>query len=303
MPPARREAKPPHRGRPPAPAAPAEVDRNVRAALREDIGPGDINAAVIPPGTWAEARVTTRQAGVFCGRAWVERACRAVDAAIALDWRVADGAAVCPGDLLVTFAGPARGLLTVERTALNFMQLLSATATRASQFAAAIAGTGAVLLDTRKTLPGLRAAQKYAVRVGGAGNHRMGLYDGFLLKENHIAAAGGIALAVRAARHGQPGLDVHVEVETAAQLDEAIGAGADRVLLDNHSLSALRSAVAQAGGRVALEASGGVTLENVAAVARTGVDFVSVGTLTKDVTPLDLSMRLRLTGGASRDAP
>lgn len=273
--------------------APEEVKRNVCAALREDVGSGDINAALIPAGTRARASVITRNRGVFCGRPWVEEACRQVDRAIALDWRVDDGANVAAGDLLLRLAGPARGLLTVERTALNFLQVLSATATRARAFVAATAGA-AVVLDTRKTLPGLRAAQKYAVRVGGARNHRSGLYDGYLLKENHIAAAGGIAAAVREAQRQHPEKEVHVEVETNAQLEEAIAAGAQRVLLDNHSLPALRDAVKRTAGRVALEASGGVTLETAAAVAGTGVRYLSVGEITKSVAPLDLSMRLAL---------
>jgi len=273
--------------------APEEVKRNVRAALREDVGSGDINAALIPAGTRARASVITRNRGVFCGRPWVEEACRQVDPAIALDWRVDDGANVAAGDLLLRLAGPARGLLTVERTALNFLQVLSATATRARAFVAATAGA-AVVLDTRKTLPGLRAAQKYAVRVGGARNHRSGLYDGYLLKENHIAAAGGIAAAVREAQRQHPEKEVHVEVETNAQLEEAIAAGAQRVLLDNHSLPALRDAVERTAGRVALEASGGVTLATAAAVAGTGVRYLSVGEITKSVAPLDLSMRLAL---------
>lgn len=273
--------------------APEEVKRNVRAALREDVGSGDINAALIPAGTRARASVITRNRGVFCGRPWVEEACRQVDPAIALDWRVDDGANVAAGDLLLRLAGPARGLLTVERTALNFLQVLSATATRARAFVAATAGA-AVVLDTRKTLPGLRAAQKYAVRVGGARNHRSGLYDGYLLKENHIAAAGGIAAAVREAQRQHPEKEVHVEVETNAQLEEAIVAGAQRVLLDNHSLPALRDAVKRTAGRVALEASGGVTLATAAAVAGTGVRYLSVGEITKSVAPLDLSMRLAL---------
>ena len=273
--------------------APEEVKRNVRAALREDVGSGDINAALIPAGTRARASVITRNRGVFCGRPWVEEACRQVDRAITLDWRVDDGANVAAGDLLLRLAGPARGLLTVERTALNFLQVLSATATRARAFVAATAGA-AVVLDTRKTLPGLRAAQKYAVRVGGARNHRSGLYDGYLLKENHIAAAGGIAAAVREAQRQHPEKEVHVEVETNAQLEEAIAAGAQRVLLDNHSLPALRDAVKRTAGRVALEASGGVTLETAAAVAGTGVRYLSVGEITKSVAPLDLSMRLAL---------
>ena len=276
------------------PPAAEQIERDVRAALREDVGPGDISARLIAPDAQARARVITRADGVFCGRPWVEEACRQVDGRIVLDWRVRDGSPVAAGALLLSLAGPARGLLTVERTALNFTQLLSATATRASRFVAAVAGTGAVVLDTRKTLPGLRAAQKYAVRVGGARNHRMGLFDRYLLKENHIAAAGGIAQAVSAAMRARSGKGVQVEVETLEQLEEAIVAGADLVLLDNHSLAGLRAAVEQAAGRVPLEASGGVTLDNVAAVARTGVDFVSVGSMTKNVTSLDLSMRLEL---------
>lgn len=272
-----------------------EVKRNVCAALHEDVGPGDINAALIPACARARASIITRNQGVFCGRPWVVEACRQVDREIALDWQVDDGDAVAAGELLLRLVGPARGLLTVERTALNFMQLLSATATRARAFAAATAGTSAVVLDTRKTLPGLRTAQKYAVRVGGARNHRKGLYDGYLLKENHIAAAGGITAAVREAQRQHPEKEVHVEVETRAQLEEAVAAGAQRVLLDNHSVPALRAAVEQVGDRVALEASGGVTLENVAAVAGTGVHFVSVGEITKSVMPIDLSMRLTPT--------
>ncbi len=285
------------------PPAAEQIERDVRAALREDVGPGDISARLIAPDAQARARVITRADGVFCGRPWVEEACRQVDGRIVLDWRVRDGSPVAAGALLLSLAGPARGLLTVERTALNFTQLLSATATRASRFVAAVAGTGAVVLDTRKTLPGLRAAQKYAVRVGGARNHRMGLFDRYLLKENHIAAAGGIAQAVSAAKRARSGKGVQVEVETLEQLEEAVVAGADLVLLDNHSLAGLRAAVEQAAGRVPLEASGGVTLDNVAAVARTGVDFVSVGSMTKNVTSLDLSMRLELddAGAPLRD--
>lgn len=274
--------------------APEEVKRNVYAALAEDVGSGDINAALVACATPACGLVITRDKGVFCGKPWAVEACRQVDAGMGLHWQVDDGDEVAPGDLLLRLTGPARGLLTVERTALNFMQLLSGTATRARAFAAATAGSGAIVLDTRKTLPGLRAAQKYAVRVGGARNHRHGLYDGYLLKENHIAAAGGIASAVGAARRQHPDKEVHVEVETNAQLEEAIAAGAHRVLLDNHSLAALRTAVKRTAGRVPLEASGGVTLDNVAAVARTGVRYVSVGDITKRVAPLDLSMRLVL---------
>ena len=274
------------------------VKRDVAAALCEDIGSGDINAALIAPETQAEAYVVTRDAGVFCGRPWVEETCRQVDANIDLRWQASDGCAVAAGDTILTLQGPARGLLTAERTIINFMQFLSATATRARQYVDAVAGTDAVILDTRKTVPGLRAAQKYAVRTGGARNHRMGLFDAYLLKENHIAAAGGIANAVRQARRLQPRQAVQVEVENNAQLAEAIVAGADRVLLDNYGLEDLRAAVEQAQGQVALEASGGITLANVVEIARTGVDYISIGELTKKIAPLDLSMRIvSKTGG------
>ena len=268
------------------------VARDVAAALREDVGPGDITAALIPAATQAVARVITRDHGVFCGQPWVEEICRQVHQGIELTWHVADGETVARNDTLLELAGPARALLTLERTAVNFMQLLSATATRSRQFVAAVAGTGAVVLDTRKTLPGLRAAQKYAVRVGGAGNHRFGLFDAYLLKENHIAAAGSIAAAVCSARQLNPGRTVQVEAENETQLAEAIAAGADRVLLDNFTLGALQAAVQKARGQVPLEASGGVTLETVAAIARTGVDYISIGKLTKNVQSLDLSMRI-----------
>ena len=274
-----------------------ELDRetvklNVQAALCEDIGPGDISAALIGRDTRATASITSRDAGVFCGRPWVEEACRQVDRDIALNWVVADGDPIEPGTKLVDLHGGARSLLTVERTAVNFMQLLSATATRARHFVDAVAHTPAVILDTRKTLPGLRAAQKYAVRVGGARNHRMGLFDAILIKENHLAAAGSIAAAVSQARLLRPDKPVEVEVEDLAELDAAIAAGADRVLLDNFNIDALHAAVSLANGRVPLEASGGITLDNVVAVAGTGVDFISVGELTKNVVTLDLSMRI-----------
>lgn len=274
------------------------VKRNVAVALREDVGSGDINAALIAPETQAKATVITRDSGVFCGKPWAEEACRQVDPAIDLRWRVADGCSIAAGDTILTLHGPARGLLTVERTIINFMQFLSATATRTRQYVDAVAGTGAVVLDTRKTIPGLRVAQKYAVRIGGARNHRMGLFDAYLLKENHIAAAGSIANAVRQARHLQPQKPVQVEVEDNAQLAEAIAAGVDRVLLDNYSLNGLRAAVEQAGGRVVLEASGGITLDNAKEVANTGVDYLSVGKLTKNVASLDLSMRISAGEGA-----
>ena len=271
---------------------PEAVKRDVATALGEDVGTGDINAVLIPPTIQAEAQVITRDAGVFCGRCWVDEACRQVDQAIRACWHVQDSDRLAASDLLLTLRGPARGLLTVERTIINFMQLLSGTATQARRYVDAVRGTQAVILDTRKTLPGLRLAQKYAVRTGGARNHRLGLFDAYLLKENHIAAAGGIATAVAQARRRHPGKDVEVEVEDNAQLAEAIAAGANRVLLDNYALDDLRSAVATAKGRVALEASGGITLNSVGEIAHTGVDFISVGEITKAVTPLDLSMRI-----------
>lgn len=274
----------------------AAVEQDVATALREDIGSGDINAELIAPDIQAEAVVISRDGGIFCGAPWVEEACHQVDAAIDARWHVHDGDPLTAGQTLLVLRGPARGLLTVERTIINFMQLLSATATQAAGYVEAAAGR-AVILDTRKTLPGLRLAQKYAVRVGGAANHRLGLFDAYLLKENHIAAAGGIAAAVHRARQRHPDKEVEVEVEDDAQLAEAIDAGADRVLLDNYSAAALRRAVATAKGRVALEASGGITLETIAEVARTGVDYISVGEITKAVAPLDLSMRIVNTQG------
>ena len=271
---------------------PDAVKRDVADALREDIGEGDINAALIAPTTQAEAQVITRDAGIFCGQPWVDEACRQIDRGVHTCWHVQDGDDLAAGDALLTLHGPARGLLTVERTIINFMQLLSGTATQARRYVDATRGARAVILDTRKTLPGLRLAQKYAVRTGGARNHRLGLFDAYLLKENHIAAAGGIAAAVAEARRRHPQKEVEVEVENNAQLLEAIAAGADRVLLDNYSLDDLRSAVAAAQGRVALEASGGITLATVSAIADTGVDYISIGEITKAVAPLDLSMRI-----------
>ena len=267
------------------------VKRNVAAALAEDVGSGDVSAGLIDDEAQARARIVTREPGVFCGRAWAEETCRQVDPAIRLDWRVGDGSRIEPDDVLVDLEGPARGLLTSERTVLNFLQLLSGTATRTRRFVDAVAGTETVILDTRKTLPGLRLAQKYAVRTGGGRNHRMGLYDALLLKENHIAAAGGIGAAVCQARRRHPDLPVEVEVENQRELADAIAAGVDRILLDNFSIDELNTAVANTARRVPLEASGGITLSNVAEVARTGVDYISVGELTKNITPLDLSMR------------
>lgn len=270
----------------------SSIDRDVQLALDEDIGPGDASAALIPEATRMRATLISRDAGVMAGRAWAERAFeRCGLAAGDCRWEVEDGDALEAGRILARFDGPARALLTAERTALNFIQLLSGIATRTAAYVAAVDGTGTKILDTRKTLPGLRVAQKYAVRVGGGHNHRLGLYDLIMLKENHIAAAGGIAPAVAAARNRFPTLAVEVEVETLDELDQALQARADRIMLDNFSLEALAEGVARANGQAILEASGNVTLDTVRTIAETGVDEISVGELTKRITPLDLSLR------------
>ncbi len=280
---------------------PTDLEATVRNALAEDIGTGDITAALIPESVRAEATAITREDGVLCGVPWATAVFSQVDPRIALDWRHGDGDSIAAGDTLFTASGPARGLLTAERTALNFLQLLSGTATRCRHYADLIADTGVRLLDTRKTIPGLRLAQKYAVRCGGGHNHRMGLHDAFLIKENHISACGGIAAAVSAARASAPGKPVEVEVETLAELDQALGAGADRIMLDNFSLEQLSRAVAVNAGRAELEASGNVTAATLADIAATGVDFISSGALTKDCQALDLSMRVtELAAGAQR---
>jgi nicotinate-nucleotide pyrophosphorylase (carboxylating) len=269
-----------------------DITRAVADALAEDVGDGDITAALIPQTRRAHARVISRDHGIVCGRAWVDEVFRQLDPGVEVTWHVTDGEPVIPERLLFELSGPARSLLTGERTALNFLQLLSGTATRARHYADLVAGTGVKLLDTRKTLPGLRLAQKYAVHCGGCHNHRIGLFDAFLIKENHIEACGSIAAAVATARKQSPGKPVEVEVENLAQLAEALEAGADRVMLDNFSLQALREAVRQTAGRAELEASGGITEDTLRKVAETGIDFISIGTLTKDVKALDLSMRL-----------
>jgi nicotinate-nucleotide pyrophosphorylase (carboxylating) len=265
---------------------------NVRAALAEDVGDGDITAALIPGSANASARVITREQGILCGRAWVDAVFGELDPAITLDWQVDDGAPITPGQQLFTASGPARGLLTGERSALNFLQLLSGTATTCHRYATTVADTGVRLLDTRKTIPGLRIAQKYAVTCGGCYNHRIGLYDAFLIKENHILAAGGIAEAVQSARQYAPGKPVEVEVESLEELEQALAARCDRVMLDNFSLEQMTSAVGLSGGRIELEASGNVTEQTLKPIAETGVDYISIGALTKDCRALDLSMRL-----------
>ncbi len=281
----------------PNPEAPAPdsrvVRRDVRAALEEDIGSGDITAALIDPGARATGYVITRENGVLCGQPWVDAVFAELDATVRIDWRHRDGDLIGAGDTLFSFQGPARSLLTGERCALNFLQLLSGTATTCRRYADLVAGTGVRLLDTRKTIPGLRIAQKYAVRTGGCHNHRIGLYDAYLIKENHIAACGGIRAAVETARKNAPGKPVEVEVESLAELEEALAAACDRIMLDNFSLEQTANAVALAGGRVELEASGNVTEDTLPAIAQTGVDFISIGALTKDCRALDLSMRLQ----------
>ena len=270
---------------------PASVHTDVARALEEDVGSGDLSAAAIPVMREARASVIARAPGVVCGRPWFDAAFAAVDPDIAIHWTVEEGAAVAPETVLCELHGPARGLFTAERTALNFLQLLSGVATATRAYVDTIAGTSAVILDTRKTLPGLRAAQKYAVLCGGGANHRMGLFDAAMLKENHLHAAGGIGAAVDTLRAEHPRAVLTVEVETLAQVREALAAGADRLLLDNFEPEDLRAAVAETAGRARLEASGGITLDNVRAVAETGVDCISIGSLTKDIRALDLSLR------------
>lgn len=273
------------------PPAPAEIEAQVRRALAEDVGSGDVTAKLIPDTAAAEARVISREAAVLCGQPWFDAVFAALDPIVRVAWEAKDGERIAPGQLLCTLRGPARALLTGERTALNFLQTLSGTATLARRYADAVTGTGTVILDTRKTLPGLRLAQKYAVRCGGCENHRLGLYDAVLIKENHIMACGGVAAAVEAARTLAGGVPVEVEIEDLDQLQEALAAGADRLLLDNMDADRLRAAVAATAGRARLEASGGITLEGVRGIAETGVDYISIGDLTKHVQAVDLSMR------------
>lgn len=265
----------------------------VRAALDEDIGSGDITAALIPASAQARATVISRERGILCGCAWFDAVFGELDNSIRIDWSANEGEHVSRDDTLCKLSGNARALLTGERTALNFLQTLSGTATLARRYADEVAGTPAKVLDTRKTIPGLRFAQKYAVRTGGCHNHRTGLYDGILIKENHILTAGGIAQAVEQAREMNTGVAVEIEVESIDELEAALQAGADIILLDNFSTTALVEAVALNNGRARLEASGGITLDNVARIAATGVDRISIGELTKNLRALDLSMRFQ----------
>jgi nicotinate-nucleotide pyrophosphorylase (carboxylating) len=278
------------------PALPEDLRDQVERALAEDVGTGDLTANLVPATAAAVAQLITREPAVLCGAAWFDEVYRQLDASIRVDWLAAEGSNVRAGDLLCRVSGPARAILTGERTALNFLQLLSATATAARHFVDAVAGTGCRILDTRKTLPGLRTAQKYAVACAGASNNRIGLFDAILIKENHIVAAGSITAAVQIARQGDTKVKVEVEVETLAELEEALMAGADMALLDEFARAALVEAVElnrSRGRPLLLEASGGITLDNVRDVALTGVDFISVGGITKHVQAIDLSMRLQ----------
>ena len=268
------------------------LSAGVSTALSEDVRDGDITAALVPAAERVRARIITREAGVFCGVPWVEETCRQVDPAIAVHWTVDDGTEVTPDQTLYHLEGPARSLLTAERTALNFVQLLSGTATIAARYARLVAHTRARVLDTRKTVPGLRLAQKYAVRCGGGHNHRIGLFDAFLIKENHIAAAGSIAAAVAAATRLRPDAPVEVEVESLDELQQAMDAGAHRVMLDDFDLATTAEGVRLADGGVEIEASGGVNFETIVPIAETGVDYISIGDLTKRIRPMDLSMRV-----------
>ncbi len=281
-----------------SPAAVAELARQDAArALAEDVGAGDLTAALVPAQGRARARILAREAAVVCGAPWVDAAVHQLEPGAAIRWHVGEGQCSAAGQVVAEIEGSARALLTAERTALNFLQLLSAVATRTATYVEAVRGTRARIVDTRKTLPGLRLAQKYAVRTGGGTNHRIGLHDAVLIKENHIAAAGGVGPVLRAAAGlAAAAAFVEIEVETLAQLQEALQAGAKMVLLDNMDLPMLREAVRLNAGRAVLEISGGVTLERVRELAETGVDRISIGALTKDVKATDYSMRLQEIG-------
>ena len=280
-----------------APPPASELSRDVKRALAEDVGGGDRTAALIPEERHGRATVITREAGVLCGRPWFDEVFHQLDPGVVVTWQAEDGSVIEAGQLLCGLEGSARALLTGERAALNFLQTLSATATVTRRYVDAIAGLPCQILDTRKTIPGLRRAQKYAVRCGGGRNHRIGLFDGILIKENHIVAAGSIAAAVGAARRQKAKIPVEVEVESLDELRQALDAGADMALLDEFSLDDLRTAVelnrAHDHGPIKLEASGGVSLETLRDIAETGIDFISVGALTKHVHALDLSMRFQ----------
>ncbi len=273
-------------------ALPPDLVESVNRAIAEDVGSGDITAQLIPADAEENAQVICRESAVLCGTAWFDEVFKQLDSQIQINWQVQDGETISPNQVLCQLKGSTRALLTGERTALNFLQLLSGTATKTQTYVKIIAGTNARLLDTRKTLPGLRNAQKYAVCCGGGTNHRIGLYDAFLIKENHIVGAGSISNAIQTAKSQFPNFPVEVEVENLEEVKEALAAGADSLLLDNFTLSQLREAVTFINGQIKLEASGNVTLESIRAIAETGVDFISVGAITKDVRAIDLSMLL-----------
>jgi nicotinate-nucleotide pyrophosphorylase (carboxylating) len=278
-----------------SPSAIAELAHaDAARALAEDVGAGDLTAALVDPARRAQARVLAREAAVICGAPWAEAALRQTDPSARIEWLVGEGQRCAPDQVVLQVEGSARAILSAERTVLNFLQLLSAVATKTAVYVDIVRGTRAQIVDTRKTLPGLRLAQKYAVKTGGGVNHRIGLYDAVLIKENHIAAAGGISAVMRAAQQvAAQATFIQLEVETLAQLEEGLAAGAKMILLDNMSLDDMREAVRITGGRAVLEISGGVTLERLRTLAETGVDRISVGTLTKDVKATDFSMRLK----------
>ena len=268
-----------------------DIERAVRQAIAEDVGSGDATAALVPERVLARARILAREECVLCGSAWLESVFRQLDPAIDIQWHVSDGDKVPAQTVLCDLHGPARPLLTGERTALNFLQTLSAVATKTRSYVEAVSGTHAAILDTRKTIPGLRLALKYAVKTGGGLNHRIGLYDGILIKENHISSAGGVPQVLAQAADANPNIPIQIEVETIEQLTQAIASGAKLILLDNFTTDQLASAVKHTAGRAKLEASGGIRLDTVRKIAETGVDRISIGTLTKDIRATDLSMR------------
>ena len=270
-----------------------DIQRQVETALAEDIGDGDVTAALIPGGSIATARVISRELAVLSGSDWVSEVFQQLDPRVKIKWQATDGETISPDQTIFTLTGPARSLLTGERTALNFLQLLSGTATRCRSYADSVASTGVKLLDTRKTIPGLRTAQKYAVTCGGCYNHRMGLYDAFLIKENHIAACGGIEKAVQAARRSSPEKAVEIEVESLEELEQALSAQSDIIMLDNFKLETLYQAVEMTNGQAKLEASGNITSVTLHPIAETGVDYISIGALTKDCKAIDLSMKMK----------
>ena len=268
-----------------------DLERAVKQALDEDVGSGDATAALIAEEVHSHAHIVAREDCILCGSAWVEQVFHQLDPRINIQWHAKDGDEVAADTVVCDLRGPARPLLTAERTALNFLQTLSAVATRTHRYVAAVTGTRAAILDTRKTIPGLRLALKYAVKTGGGVNHRIGLYDGILIKENHIAAAGGVDKVLKRAREMHSGIPIQIEVETLEQLEQAIASGARLILLDNFTPARMGQAVKITAGRAQLEASGGITLENVREIAETGVDRISIGDLTKDIQAIDLSMR------------